>query len=95
MAGYPITPTDLNNRAGDIVVNLRRYLQEAHDFKGKLDGWTDAYLTATVGLGSGDVTALRNSFTDLDKLYQVAHALAAQSPASDFFFNAGQLTGVI
>jgi hypothetical protein len=83
----------IDGRSGNIVWQLRELLDEVQTFKAFLDGKQDTDLTA-LGYSSAEVTLLRASFTDLDKLRQIAHAQATQSPANDFFFNAGKLTGV-
>lgn len=93
--GYPITKTGLDNLMGGLVVNVRDSLNAVVAFKALLDDTTvlpDAVLTG-LGYGSGEITTIRASFTDLKKLSDVARAAATQSPASDFWFNAKLLAG--
>ena len=48
----------------------------------------------TLGYTVPEDTTLRAAITDLNKLWQVSHAAATQSPANDFFFNAKLLGGI-
>jgi uncharacterized protein YgfB (UPF0149 family) len=94
LAGYTVTPASINNKAGDLVVNLRDALLACHDFKAaKLDvSWNDAFLLG-IGMTQVDIDKIRASFVALDKLYRISHAADTQSPATDFFFDANALTG--
>jgi hypothetical protein len=97
--GYSQGAADINNRAGQLVIQLRDDLERIKQFAAWL---TDAATTDTFlnnagisgNASSGDVKALRDSFTDLMVLYNVAHGQQATG-ASDFFFNAKHLTGVL
>lgn len=94
--GYPITKADIDNRIGALIVNLRDSLNAIVSFKALLDDSSilpDAVLTS-LGYGSGEITTIRASFTDLAKLSDIAKAAATQSPASDFWFNAKHLAGL-
>jgi len=42
----------------------------------------------------GDITLIKNSFIDLNKLALISHAQATQPAASDFWTNAKQLVGL-
>lgn len=93
--GYPITKIGLDNQMGSLVVNLRDQLNAIVSFKALLDDTTvlpDAVLTG-LGYGSGEITTIRASFTDLKKLSDISRAAATQSPANDFWFNAKLLAG--
>lgn len=93
--GYPITKIGLDNTMGGLVVGLRDALNACVAFKANLDDTAilpDAVLTS-LGYGSGEITTIRASFTDLKKLSDIARAAATQSPASDFWFNAKLLAG--
>lgn len=100
MAGNPFTALDLNNRAGALVTGLWTSLEEVRKFKLWLDDTThtDTVLGPTgIGVTSADLTIIRNSFADLggsSGLYAVAHGTFAPSGASNYFFNAKQLTGL-
>lgn len=94
--GYPITKTGLDNTMGGLVVAVRDSLNSVVSFKALLDDTAvlpDAVLTA-LGYGSGEITTIRASFTDLKKLSDISRAAATQSPANDFWFNAKLLAGV-
>lgn len=99
--GYPVTANDVNAKAGALVTNLWDALDQVRRFNLWLTDsvHTDAYLNnlgITGSASSGDVQLLRNSFADLagaSGLYVVAHGTFAPSGASNYFFNARQLTG--
>jgi hypothetical protein len=91
-AGIPIAKADVDQRAGGLVV--RNDLYACSQFKAWLDSVNDTFLTG-LGYNAGDITVLRGSFTDLTKLYNIAHAADTQGTASDFFFNARNLSGVV
>jgi hypothetical protein len=94
--GYPITKTGLDNTMGGLVVTLRDALNAITSFKATLDDTTimpDAVLTG-LGYGSGEITTIRASFTDLKKLRDISIAAATQGATNDFWFNAKLLTGV-
>jgi hypothetical protein len=92
--GFTVAKTDVDQQAANIALQVKRALEAAHDWKAWLDDTThsDTYLTG-LGYTSAEVTTLRAAFTDLDKLYQIAHALATQAATNDFFFNAKLLLG--
>lgn len=93
--GYPITKTGLDNSMGSLVVGLRDALNACVSFKAELDDTAilpDAVLTA-LGYGSGEITTIRASFTDLKKLSDISRAAAVQAATNDFWFNAKLLAG--
>lgn len=97
--GFGQTAADINNRAGQLVVSLRDDLERIKVFAAWLNdaATTDTFLNnagITGSASSGDVKTLRDSLTDLMALYNVAHGVQATG-ASDFFFNAKHLTGVV
>lgn len=91
--GYSAGKTDVDARAGQLSMQLRNTFADVVRFKAWLDAQTDAQLTA-LGYNSTDITALRASYTDLYTLRQVAYGVQATG-ASNFFFNAQWLTGVV
>jgi hypothetical protein len=100
--GYPVIAADVNNTAGRLVVALWVDLEAIRHFKLWLDdsAHTDAYLNSlgiTGSASSGDVKTLRDSFADLagaSGLYGVAHGTVTPAGASNYFFNAKNLSGV-
>lgn len=92
--GFTLTKTDVDQQAANIALQVKRSLDAAHAFKAWLDDTIhqDSVLTG-LGYAAGDITTLRAAYADLDKLYQVAHALATQAATNDFFFNAKNLLG--
>jgi hypothetical protein len=96
-AGFPSAKSDIDSRAGSLVVAVRDSLYNAQRFSIELANdtrFTNANLV-TAGYLSAEATLLHTAFTDLQNLYNVAHALGTQATANDFFFSAGQLTGVV
>ena len=93
-AGYAVTLDGLNARAGGLAVAVRDDLAAIDRFQSQVMSNNDAFFTG-LGMSGGDLTTLRNSMTDLGKLYLIAHALATQGSASDFFFNAKNLCGFL
>lgn len=91
--GLPSDKVTLDNRVGQLAWNLRTTLDQVQTVKLWLDGKLDSDLTG-LGYSAAEVTTLRAAFTDLDNLRKVAHALATQPAANDFFFNANKLTGL-
>jgi hypothetical protein len=93
--GYPITKTGLDNQMGALIVACRDNLNAIVYLKSLLDDSTvlpDATLTA-LGYGTGDITTIRASFTDLKKLSDISRATATQASTNDFWFNAKLLAG--
>lgn len=100
MAGYPLTVTDINNRAGGLVVGLWQALEDVRKFKLWLDdaSHSDTALGPSgIGVTSADLTVIRATFADLggaSGLYAVAHGSFTPSGANNYFFNARLLTGI-
>ena len=96
--GFTATKADIDARAGQLAMGLRDSLQRCSDFCDLLNDTTifpnDTALTG-LGYSPAEVTVLRAAFTDLKKLWSIAHANATQSATNDFFFNAKHLTGVV
>ena len=55
---------------------------------------SDANLLTPLGYSGSEITTLRAAFTDLNKLWGIAHASQTQASTNDFFFNAKLLGGV-
>jgi len=102
--GYPVTSTDVNNRAGALIVALWNSLNDVRNFKLWLDDAAhgDSFLngigiTGTTGGAGTDVKLLRDPFADLggaSGLWAVAHGTFAPSGASNYFANAKLLSGI-
>jgi len=95
--GFPAAKSDLDSRAGSLVCAVRDSLYNAQRFSVILQNdprFTSGNLV-TLGYVSAEATLLKAGFTDLANLYNVAHALGTQGTVNDFFFNAGQLAGVV
>ena len=95
--GYPSTKSDLDSRAGMLITAARDSLYNCQRFNTLLqnDVRFSAANLITIGYTSAEGTLLKASFTDLTSLYNVAHANGTVLANNDFFFNAGQLTGVV
>jgi hypothetical protein len=94
MLGFPTNKLDVDARAGQLAVTLRDTFVQVVTFKAWLDTQTDAQL---IGLGyvQAEVNLLRAAYVDLTNLNNIAHAQGTQPAASDFFFNAKHLTGLV
>lgn len=96
--GYTLTKNDIDQRAGGLIVAVRDALDRARQFNALLNNTqiipNDAFLTAMT-YSAGEVTTLRAAFSDMNSLYNVAHAAGTVPSNNDFFFNAQKLTGVI
>lgn len=96
--GFGIDKSSIDSRSGQLVLNLRKALQDCSDFCDLLNDTTifpaDNSTLTSLGYPAGDITFLRNTFTDLKKLWQISHAATTQASTNDFFFNAKHLTGL-
>lgn len=93
MVGFPTDKNTIDARVGSLTMGLRDTLRQIGTVKVWLDSQSDANLTS-LGYSAADITLLRASFVDLDKLRLISQAGATQASVSDFFFNAKQLVGV-
>lgn len=96
MAGYLVNADIINQRAGFLVEQGRDWCDEVLTFKTFLDRFADAAALAAAvpNLSQGDATAIKAAFADLANGVATLRGQRAQSPASDFFFNAKTLTGI-
>lgn len=94
MLGFPTNKLDVDSRAGQLALTLRDTFVQVVTFKAWLDTQTDAQLV-TLGYAQAEVTLLRAAYVDLTNLNNIAHAQGTQPAASDFFWNAKHLTGLI
>jgi len=94
--GYTITKAGVDNSMGAMVVALNDALRAISSFKlNQLDNsaiLNDTFL-GTLGYSGAEITTIRNSFTDLDKLNLISRAAATQGATSNFWFNAQLLAG--
>lgn len=101
-AGFSVSSTDVNTKAGSLVVAAWKALDDIHAFKLWLDDTShnDAFLNGigiTGSASSGDVKTIRDAIADLggaSGLWAVAHGSFAPGGASNYFANAKLLTGV-
>ena len=94
--GYPINKTDLDNRMGGLILQVRDGLANCVAFKSLLDDSSvlgDDVLTG-LGYGSGEITTIRAAFGAMSSLNSIAHAGALPGGPDDYFFNAKHLTGI-
>ena len=104
MAGLSLTGTQVQDRAGILVVSVWQALEDCRKFKLWLDDAThnDAFLnginiTGASGTAGSDVKLIRDSFADLagtSGLWAVSHGTFAPSGASNYFANAKVLAGI-
>jgi len=95
--GYPVTKTDLDNRMGQMIVNVRASLLACVQFKdGYLDDsalGNDTFLGA-LGYTAGEITTIRASFTAMKNLSGIAKGTGTQASTNDFYFDAKKLIGL-
>jgi hypothetical protein len=101
--GFAMDKASIDNRAGTIVLALRQNLQYAADLCALFNNtniFADNAAFLAYGWNQTEVNFLRGAFTDIggssgSSLYRISHGQAALGGASDFFFNAQHLTGVL
>jgi len=94
MLGFDTSKAAIDARAGQLALTLRDTFVQVVTFKAWLDTQTDTQLIA-LGYVQAEVTLLRAAYVDLTNLSNIAHAQGTQPAASDFFWNAKHLTGVV
>jgi len=95
-AGFPLSKADLDNTLGREVGAVWGALAAISTRNVWLNdsSHSDGNLLTPLGYSGSEITTLRAAVTDLNKLWQISHAAATQSPANDFFFNAKLLGGI-
>jgi hypothetical protein len=91
--GFPVSKAGIDDVAGNLALNLQRNLDSIRQFKAWLDNKTPVELQG-YGYSEEEAVLLKDSFTDLDALAQVASGQRAQGQANNFFWNAKNLTGI-
>ena len=91
--GFPAEAGQINNRAGSLAMALRDTFRDIKDFNDFLNGKAEADLTA-LGFSPEEVTLLKASFVDLNKLGLIGIGQEIQPAPNDFFWNAKNLLGV-
>lgn len=92
--GFQVTKAALDQRVGAIVVAGESWFEDVNRMAAWLASATDADLIA-LGYTQAEVTSLKGMFIDLGNLRATAYGQRAQSPASNFFFNATKLRGIL
>lgn len=93
MAGYTKTASDINNKAGSLAVDIRNVMERIRVFKANVMDTMDDTALSNAGVSPADITILRSSFVDLDKLRQIYAGLVTQATTYNFETFAKQLTG--
>ena len=93
-AGFQVTRSALDQRIGAIVVAGEAWFDDANRMASWLAAQVDADLVA-LGYTQAEVTAMKGAFVDLANLRATAYGQRAQSPASNFWFNATKLRGIL
>ena len=93
-AGFQVTKDALNQRAGSVVVAGESWFEDVERMAAYLAATPDGDLTA-LGFTGGDVAGLKSSFVDLDNLRLTAYGQRTQPAASNFFFFAAKLRGIL
>jgi hypothetical protein len=96
--GLPQNVADINNRAGQIYLNLRGAFQDVQNFQAMLTTLADADLQAADQNGkaftASEVSNLKSAYTDLDKLRGIFQGTQTQGSTYDFRTFAKLLGGV-
>lgn len=92
--GFPRTKDDIDQRAGQLAVNLRNVLTDIERFGELLALGSDAYF-AGLGYTVEEVATLKQAYTDLYKVTRIYKGQAAQPSAYDFRTHAQHLMGVL
>lgn len=104
--GISVQKVDVDGRAGGLVLQFWKNLDELKRFKAWLDDsdHNDAFLTG-LGYTAGEISTLRAAIADLGDptigLYAIAHGIGSKgiatigqsAAANNFFFNARKLSG--
>ena len=91
--GFPAEQGHINNKAGSLAMALRDTFRDIKDFNDFLTGKTEAELVS-LGFTTDEVTLLKASFFDLNKLGLIGIGQEVQPEANDFWWNAKNLLGV-
>jgi hypothetical protein len=92
--GFQVTKASLDQRVGSIVVAGEAWFEDVQRQAAWLAAQPDADITA-LGYTSEDVALVKSSFVDLENLRLTAYGQRTQSPASNFFFWASKLRGIL
>ena len=90
-----MSAANINDRLGQLVVNLREALEDVSQFKRFVDLQfpTDVILKAFMTYDDADAALFRSIVSDLENLRLTAIGQRAQPGASNFFFNADKAAG--
>lgn len=92
--GYARTKVEVDQRAGQLSINLRNLFTEIKRFGELLSLATDQYFL-DMGYTQADVTLLKNAYTDLYRLARVYEGAQTQGTAYDFRTHSQHLMGVM
>lgn len=92
--GFPREKSDIDQRAGQLAVNLRNILTDIERFGELLALGNEAYFTV-MGYTAAEVATLRNAYTDLYKLTRIYKGQQTQATAYDFRTHSQHLMGVL
>lgn len=95
--GYPVARPDLDNRMGQLVVDLRNNFIAIQQFKTSLlDDVTilpDAVLS-NLAYSPAEITSIRAGFTSLNNLYLISKGTLTQPGINDFWFDVKHFAGL-
>lgn len=92
--GFSREKADIDQRAGQLAVNLRNVLTDIERFAGILSLATVQYLVE-MGYTEAEANLLRAAYTDLFQLTRVYKGEIPVAQAKDFRTNAQHLMGVL
>jgi hypothetical protein len=93
-AGFQVTKAAIDQRVGSIVVAGESWLDDVRRQAAWFAATPDADIIP-MGYAAEDVSLLKSSFVDLENLRLTAYGQRTQTPASNFFFWASKLRGIL
>lgn len=93
-AGFQVTKDALNQRLGSVVVSGEAWFEDVERLAAWLAATPDADLES-LGFSTSDVAQMKSALADLENLRLTAYGQRTQSPASNFFFWASKLRGIL
>lgn len=93
--GFARGRAEVDQRAGQLAVNVRNLLTEVERFAEILGQASDAYLMTDLGYTQAEATLLKAAYTDLYLLARVYRGAVALPVVKDFRTNSVHLMGVV
>lgn len=92
--GYPINKGYLDNRAGQLILDLQKSFDGIDRYWDFLVNRTDQQLIDEFAYTQGEVTLLKDAIGALAKLSRISRAQDTAPQQDNFFFHASKLTAL-